>query len=101
MLTGIFARNCLILLLIIIGIHINKLPIQNKYTNFSFYMGVMSGWIILIEMINFLIEYIIFGDELQSGVCRGLWFVGCLQGSELAGRRTVGWFIFNKLPVRQ
>ena len=64
MLTGIFARNCLILLLIIIGIHINKLSIQNKYTYFRFYMGVMSGWIILIEMINFLIEYIIYGDEL-------------------------------------
>lgn len=64
MLTGIFARNCLILLLIIIGIHINKLSIQNKYKYFRFYMGVMSGWIILIEMINFLIEYIIYGDEL-------------------------------------
>ncbi|EFC58004.1 hypothetical protein ENTCAN_05445 [Enterobacter cancerogenus ATCC 35316] len=42
MLTGIFARNCLILSLIIIGIHINKLSIQNKYTYFRFYMGVMS-----------------------------------------------------------
>lgn len=56
---------------------------------------------ILREIISFLIEYIIFGDELLSGICRDLWVVGCLQGGELAVRRTVGWFIFNKLPVRQ
>lgn len=31
---------------------------------------------ILREMINFLIEYIIFGDEFLPGICRDLWVVG-------------------------